>query len=174
MELTFNDAALAYYFLDPQPVFASHQAQNDSIIAHIASPSYVGNKNTQFTQELRATSPKPGAGLPLKWTAGLYYSKTAQQNSENNEFSPGLNSAFQSIYGYPLSSPIVQTHSARRPPPLPVMSYTSNPIRQTVDEYAALERWDMTSCRLCMYRPGCAMNIRRRPTTSISGGVLRA
>src|SRR6202020_1390498 len=95
-------------FLAYNPQFASHQPQNDSIIAHIPSPSYVDNKNVQFSEELRASSPKGGSGeLPLSWTAGLYYSTVSQQ-SENNEFSPGLNSAFQSIYGYPLSSPIAQ------------------------------------------------------------------
>jgi outer membrane receptor protein involved in Fe transport len=104
----FNDVAFALYFLDPNPVFASHQAQNDSLIAHVPSPSYVGVKETQFTQEVRATSARPGEGdLPLRWTAGLYYSRQVQ-NSQNSEYSPGLNSTFESIYGYPLSSPIVQ------------------------------------------------------------------
>ena len=132
----FNDAALAYYFLDPNPVFASHQPQNDSIIAHIASPSYVGTKQTQFTQELRATSAKPGAGsLPLKWTAGLYYSKQ-KQDSENNEYSPGLNAAFQSIYGYPLSSSIVQNALGSTATTFADDVIFINPIKQTVDEYA--------------------------------------
>ena len=132
----FNDAALAYYFLDPNPVFASHQPQNDSIIAHIASPSYVGTKQTQFTQELRATSAKPDAGsLPLKWTAGLYYSKQ-KQDSENNEYSPGLNAAFQSIYGYPLSSPIVQNALGSTATTFADDVIFINPIKQSVDEYA--------------------------------------
>jgi iron complex outermembrane receptor protein len=132
----FNDAALAYFFLDTNPVFASHQPQNDSIIAHIASPSYVGTKQTQFTQELRATSAKAGAGsLPLKWTAGLYYSKQAQ-DSENNEYSPGLNAAFQSIYGYPLSSPTVQNALGSTATTFSDDVIFLNPIRQTIDEYA--------------------------------------
>jgi iron complex outermembrane receptor protein len=133
----FNDAALAYFFLDPNPVFASHTAQNDSIIAHIASPVYSPTKLTQFTQELRAAPPKPGAGdLPLRWTAGLYYSKEAVQ-SNNNEFSPGLNAAFQSIYGYPLSSPIVQNALGSTATTFANDVIFIWPIRQTVDEYAA-------------------------------------
>jgi iron complex outermembrane receptor protein len=132
----FNDAALAYYFLDTNPAFASHQAQNDAIIAHIPSPSYTGTKQTQLTQELRAESPKPGPGeLPLKWTAGLYYSKEAE-TSENNEFSPGLNAAFQSIYGYPLSSPIVQNALGSTATTFAGDQIYIAPIRQTVDEYA--------------------------------------
>lgn len=104
----FNDGAFAAFFLDPNPVFASHQAQNDAIIAHIASPVYAETKNSQFTQEIRAASGKPAPGaLPLRWTAGLYYSH-ASQYAENTEYAPGLNAAFLSIYGFPLSSPIVQ------------------------------------------------------------------
>lgn len=133
----FNDAALAYFFLDPNPVFASHQAQNDSIIAHVPSPSYTGTKETQFTEELRATSAKPGAGdLPLRWTAGLYYSQQAQ-DSQNSEYSPGLNAAFESIYGYPLSSPIVQNALGSTASTFANDLIFLNPARTTVDEYAA-------------------------------------
>ena len=133
----FNDAAFAYYFLDYNPQFASHQAQNDSIIAHIPSPSYVDNKNVQFTEELRASSPKGGSGeLPLSWTAGLYYSTVSQQ-SENNEFSPGLNSAFQSIYGYPLSSPIAQQALGSTATTFAGDVIYIAPITQKIDEYSA-------------------------------------
>ena len=132
----FNDAALAYYFLDTNPVFASHQPQNDSIIAHIPSPSYVDNKNVQFTEEFRASSPKAAAGdLPLRWTAGLYYS-TVNQESENNEFSPGLNADFQSIYGYPLSSPIAQAALGSSANTFAGDVIYIAPIQQKVDEYS--------------------------------------
>ena len=132
----FNDAAFAYYFLDYNPTFASHQPQNDSIIAHIPSPSYVDNKNVQFTEEFRASSPKGGAGdLPLRWTAGLYYS-TVNQESENNEFSPGLNSAFQSIYGYPLSSPTAQAALGSSATTFAGDVIYIAPIQQKVDEYS--------------------------------------
>jgi iron complex outermembrane recepter protein len=104
----FNDGALAEFFLDPNPVFASHQAQNDSIIAHIPSPVNADATQTQITQEVRASSTKPREGeLPLNWTVGMYYSYLRGFNG-NTEYAPGLNAAFESIYGYPLSSPIVQ------------------------------------------------------------------
>jgi iron complex outermembrane recepter protein len=104
----FNDAAFAYYYLDYIPPFASHQPQNDAIIATVPSPSYFDTREKTATEELRATSREPGAGdLPIRWTGGLYYSFDRSDNS-NTEYSPGLNSAFESIYGYPLSSPIVQ------------------------------------------------------------------
>jgi iron complex outermembrane receptor protein len=105
----FNDAALAYYFLDYTPPFSSHRPQNDSIIATVPSPSYFDTREKTAAEELRATSRTPGAGdLPIRWTGGLYYSFNRSDNS-NTEYSPGLNSAFESIYGYPLSSPIVQS-----------------------------------------------------------------
>jgi outer membrane receptor protein involved in Fe transport len=133
----FNDAAFAYYFLDPNPVFASHQAQNDSLIAHVPSPSYTGAKETQFTQEVRATSAKPGAGdLPLHWTAGLYYSRQVQ-NWQNSEYSPGLNSTFESIYGYPLSSPIVQSALGTTATTFDNDLIYLNPGSQEFSEYAA-------------------------------------
>ncbi len=105
----FNDAAFAYYFLDFNPAFASHQAQNDSIIAGVPSPTYLATRFSQVTEELRIASNPPGpGGLPLSYTFGAYYSDQINR-SGNEEYSPGLNSAFQSIYGYSLSSPIVQS-----------------------------------------------------------------
>jgi iron complex outermembrane recepter protein len=133
----FNDAALAYYFLDTNPVFESHQAQNDSIIAHVPSPSYTGAKETQFTQELRATStPRSSGDLPLRWTAGLYYSRQVQ-TLQNSEYSPGLNAAFESIYGYPLSSPIAQQALQTTATTFDNDVIFLNPAGLTVDEYSA-------------------------------------
>jgi iron complex outermembrane recepter protein len=105
----FNDGAFALYFLDYTPPFSNNVAQNNSIIAHVPSPSWFETRQHQVSEELRATSRLPNQGeLPLKWTAGLYYSSENAYTS-NVEYSPGLNAAFQSIYGYPLSSPIVQS-----------------------------------------------------------------
>jgi iron complex outermembrane recepter protein len=132
----FNDGALAYFYLDPNPVFASHQPQNDSIIAHIPSPVDAETRETQFTQELRATSAKPGEGdLPLQWTAGLYYAKVTE-DSQNSEYAPGLNAAFQSIYGYPLSSPIVQNALGTTAATFNNDLIFSNPSTTKVSEYA--------------------------------------
>jgi iron complex outermembrane receptor protein len=133
----FNDAALAYFYLDPNPVFASHQPENDSIIAHIASPVNAETKGTQFTQELRATSIKPREGeLPLQWTAGLYYSHVTQ-NSQNSEYAPGLNAAFNSIYGFPLSSPIVQNALGTTATTFANDIMFVSPSRSRIAEYAA-------------------------------------
>ena len=132
----FNDGALAYFFLDPNPVFASHQPQNDSIIAHIASPVDATAKETQFTQELRASSAKPGAAqLPLRWTAGLYYSRVTL-HAGNSEYAPGLNTAFQSIYGFPLSSPIVQQALGTTATTFENDVMFISPARTKVSEYA--------------------------------------
>ena len=133
----FNDGAFAYFLLDPNPVFASHQLQNDAIIAHIPSPVHAETKNEQFTQELRATSAKPAPGaLTLRWTAGLYYSHE-RQDAGNTEYAPGLNGAFQSIYGYPLSSPIVQQALGSTATTFENDQMFISPTTSTVTEYAA-------------------------------------
>jgi len=139
----FNSGAFAYFFLDPNPVFASHQPQNDAIIAHIASPVFAETKNEQFSQELRATSkkPTPGTGLPLGWTAGLYYSH-GKQDAGNTEYAPGLNAAFQSIYGYPLSSPIVQQALGSSATTFENDQIFISPATSTVTEYAAFGEID--------------------------------
>jgi outer membrane receptor protein involved in Fe transport len=132
----FNDAALAYFYLDPNPVFASHQPQNDSIIAHIPSPVNAESKEKQFTQELRATSVKPTDGeLPLRWTTGLYYSHVTL-DSQNSEYAPGLNAAFNSIYGFPLSSLIVQNALGTTATTFDNDVMFISPSRTTVAEYA--------------------------------------
>jgi iron complex outermembrane receptor protein len=104
----FNDVAFAEFFLDPTPPFTAHQAQNDAIIANIPSPVEWSTRYQQASQELRLVSHDPAPGdLPLKWTAGFYYNYQLT-NHQNSEFSPGLNAAFEGIYGFPLSSTIVQ------------------------------------------------------------------
>jgi outer membrane receptor protein involved in Fe transport len=80
-------------------------AQDTSIVAHIASPVSFPTKYGQISQEFRLASPPPGEGeLPLRWTAGVYYNDQWNYH-QNNEFSPGLNAAFEQIYGVPMSSP---------------------------------------------------------------------
>jgi outer membrane receptor protein involved in Fe transport len=80
-------------------------AQDTQIVSHIASPVNFPTKYGQVSQEFRLSSPPPGEGeLPLRWTAGVYYNDQWNYH-QNNEFSPGLNAAFQQIYGVPMSSP---------------------------------------------------------------------
>jgi iron complex outermembrane recepter protein len=102
----FNDTSLAVNYLDPYAPFSAHQAQNDAIIANIPSPVAWNTRYKQWSQELRLSSSE-ATPTPLLWTAGLYATHQFIDHL-NSEYSPGLNSAFQSIYGYPLSSPIVQ------------------------------------------------------------------
>jgi len=104
----FNDNSFAYNYLDPTPPFSANTAQNNAIIANIPSPVSWNTRYKQYTQELRLSSRDGAAGVQgLKWTAGLYASHQSI-NHLNSEYSPGLNADFLSIYGYPLSSPIVQ------------------------------------------------------------------
>jgi iron complex outermembrane receptor protein len=99
---SFNSGAIAQFFLDP--AYPQHQAQNDTILANIASP--IDFHDTWYTanQELRLTSPTQAeSGLPFKWTVGLFYSDQAN-NHRDYETAPGFGAAFQKIYGYNINS----------------------------------------------------------------------
>jgi iron complex outermembrane receptor protein len=104
----FNDYSFAVNYLDLTPPFSANAAQNDSIIANIPSPVQWNTRYRNYSQELRLSS-RDNDVTPsrLKWTAGLFMSYQTITHL-NSEYSPGLNSDFESIYGYPLSSPIVQ------------------------------------------------------------------
>jgi len=104
----FNDYSLAYNYLDNIPPFSANSAQNNSIIANIPSPVQWNTRYRNYSQELRLSS-RDNDATPsrLKWTAGLFASYQTITHL-NSEYSPGLNADFLSIYGYPLSSPIVQ------------------------------------------------------------------
>jgi outer membrane receptor protein involved in Fe transport len=103
----FNDYSFAHNYLDVYLPGANTGA-DDSIIANIPSPVAWNTRYKQFTQEVRLSSRADSAHpSPLKWTGGLYVSHQRIDHL-NSEYSPGLNAAFQSIYGFPLSDPVVQ------------------------------------------------------------------
>ena len=103
----FNDYSFAHNYLDVY-LPGANTAADDSIIANIPSPVAWNTRYKQFTQEVRLSSRVDSAHpSPLKWTGGLYVSHQRIDHL-NSEYSPGLNAAFQSIYGVPLSDPGVQ------------------------------------------------------------------
>jgi len=133
----WNDAALADFYLIGNGGLPNHNAAVSSIIAHIPSPSDFSIRFDQITQELRFTSKPPGeSDLPLVWTAGLYYSNQTIKE-QNNEYSPGLNAAFQSIYGFPLSSPVVQAALGSSANTFDNDIIFVQPITERLQEYAA-------------------------------------
>ncbi len=98
----YNSATFAGAFLDPYAPFSSFAAQNDSIIGTLRSPVEFSTHYRTISQELRLSSlPEDRARTKLQWVAGVYY---ADQWIHNTNFQqiPGINQAFQSIYGAPM------------------------------------------------------------------------
>ena len=109
----YNSTLFAEAFLDTLPYdpnypnFTPNVAKDDSIIANLRSPVKYTTRYSQISQEFRLSSHKPEEGdLPLKWVVGLYYSQQWIHNTNFQQI-PGLNAAFQSIYGVPMEqSPV--------------------------------------------------------------------
>ena len=103
----FNSGAFALFTLDA--VYPEHMAVNDSVIANLPSVVQIRTHYRQFSQELRLSSNDSSAGASwLKWQVGAYYSTQSVANTDFQQIT-GVNSTFQSIYGIPLDSSLVQT-----------------------------------------------------------------
>ena len=107
----FLDPIIATFGVDPNyPNFTPNVAKDDSIIGNLRSPVKYTTRYTQITQEFRLSSHKPEEGdLPLKWVVGLYYSQQWIHNTNFQQI-PGINAAFQSIYGVPIEQSPVNTY----------------------------------------------------------------
>jgi len=66
-------------------------------ISVLAAPAQFDTNVNQIHQELRLASKPPGAGDKWSWIAGLYYSRS-RTGLLDNEYIPGFNSTFESIY----------------------------------------------------------------------------
>ena len=95
----YNSGAIALFFLDP--AYPQYQAQNDSILANVASPSLYTDRFYTFTQEYRLTSADPASRI--KWVAGLFFSDQRWTHLDY-EPAPGFSADFQKIYGYNINS----------------------------------------------------------------------
>jgi iron complex outermembrane recepter protein len=109
----YNSATFAAAFLDP--LYPAYQAQNDATIGTLRSPVEFSTHYRQVSQEFRLSSlPEDRARTKMQWVAGVYY---ADQWIHNTNFQqiPGIDQAFQSIYGYSINSPaqslVYQTYS---------------------------------------------------------------
>ena len=88
------------------PIFQANQPLNDKIIGNLRSPVEFSTHYRQISQELRlASKPEDRAVTGLQWVGGLYY---ADQWIHNTNFQqiPGINQAFQSIYGVPMEAAV--------------------------------------------------------------------
>jgi outer membrane receptor protein involved in Fe transport len=96
----FNSAAIAQFYLDP--TYPQYTAQNNSILANVASPVLFNDRFHTLTQEIRLAS-NPGR---LRWVVGAFYSD--QQWTHNDyEVAPGFTADFQKIYGYNINDSIL-------------------------------------------------------------------
>ena len=97
----FNSGAIAQFFLDPSgPPYSTHQVQNDTILANVASPVLFTDRFQTFTQEFRLSSPVTQKSF--KWVAGVFFADQKWSHLDY-ELAPGFGAAFQSIYGYPIT-----------------------------------------------------------------------
>ncbi|MDB5395838.1 MAG: TonB-dependent receptor [Rhodospirillales bacterium] len=103
----YNSTLFAQAFLDP--LYPQNAAQNDAIIGNLRSPVKYTTRYGQVTQELRLSSHLPEAGdIPIKWVAGLYYSDQWIHNTNFQQI-PGINAAFQQLYGMPIEQSLVNS-----------------------------------------------------------------
>ena len=98
----FNSTLFSQLFLDTNPSFAGNQAQNDSLIGNLPSPVEMKTDYRQVSQEFRISSPESSKD-PLKWVGGLYFESQTIHNTDFQRI-PGINSAFQGIYGFSMDS----------------------------------------------------------------------
>jgi iron complex outermembrane recepter protein len=66
-------------------------------ISALAAPVQFNTNVNQFNQEIRLASKPPGPEGHWSWLAGLYYSR-ARTGLLDNEYIPGFNSTFESLY----------------------------------------------------------------------------
>jgi outer membrane receptor protein involved in Fe transport len=126
----FNSAVFASFFLDP--LYPAQASQNDAQIGTLRSPIEFSTHYRQISQELRLSSrPEDRARTKMQWVGGLYYANQWIHNVNFQQI-PGVNEAFQNIYGYSIDSP---TQS------LPYQTYAGNPplvsqlFPNSIDEY---------------------------------------
>jgi len=116
-----------YSVLGSVPSTPTQAYQVESVLGFLASPVYYATKTEQFSQELRLASQSTSiAGVPLSWTAGLYFANQSQAHTDD-EFIPGMQSTFQQIYGYDINTSAV---GGLGPNGLPGVSYANDLIYQ--------------------------------------------
>ncbi len=98
----FGSYAFAHFFLDY--AYPDKAAQNDAIIGNLPGPTTYAITHHQVSQEIRLSSPDD-TNSPFRWVGGLYYS-TYWDERHDYGFNPGLNAAFEKIYGYSIEDSV--------------------------------------------------------------------
>ena len=82
----------------------SRSTPTQTVLAFLPSPANYDARTEQISQELRLSSRSTTiAGIATTWTAGLYYNDQHRRFLDD-EYIPGVQAAFQKIYGYPINS----------------------------------------------------------------------
>jgi outer membrane receptor protein involved in Fe transport len=144
----FNSAVIASAFLDP--VYPGQQAQNDAIIGTLPSQVHRTDRTYQESEEIRATSKDSQLfGRSLNWIGGFF---VENQRQVRNDFepAPGLQSAFQQIYGFSIDDSAIGNTALHENPAnagFPTVSYAKDTVytdNQWLDQvqYAAFGQVD--------------------------------
>ncbi len=101
----YNSYGFATYFLDP--VYPDMADENAATFDNLPSPVHYVSDYITRSEELRLSSPVDGPGW-LKWVIGGYVS---DQSSSNLNFQtiPGINAAFQHLYGIPMEQSLLES-----------------------------------------------------------------
>jgi outer membrane receptor protein involved in Fe transport len=98
--------ANGYYTTPPTPIPTAQQLYaTETVLGFLPSPAGYDARTLQYSEEMRLASKNASiAGLGLKWTVGVYYADQRRRFLDD-EYIPGLQSTFQSIFGYGIGSP---------------------------------------------------------------------
>ena len=111
----YNSNIFADDFIAPAPITPQQSYATQTVLAFLPSPVYYRTITEQLSQEVRLSSTKASiAGIPTTWTGGVYFSIQHQRHFDD-EFIPGLQADFQSIFGYGIGSPQSPVGSASYP-----------------------------------------------------------
>jgi outer membrane receptor protein involved in Fe transport len=94
---TFYDSGFLGFLFDTPPDQGGIGIGNGAAFATLPAPSQFYTTVNQVHGELRIAS-KPSAGDRWSWIAGLYYARN-RTDLFDNEFIPGFNAQFQSVFG---------------------------------------------------------------------------
>jgi len=104
---TFIVGGFANGFFSTPPTPPITQAQiyaTETVLGFLPSPAGYDARTEQYSEEMRLTSKTASlGGLGLTWTAGIYYADQRRRFLDD-EYIPGLQSTFQSIFGYGIGS----------------------------------------------------------------------
>lgn len=112
------------------PPTAQQIYATQTVLGFLPSPANYEARTEQFSEEVRMNSkPATLAGMPLTWTAGLYFSNQHRRFTDD-EYIPGLRATFQQIFGYAIDSDASVLGPSYYPatPATPAISYANDAI----------------------------------------------